>query len=140
MGKQVLEVVPLLEGEDHVRPHDQGQPCTRIPLLKLQDRVVGVTLPVSLELQGRHFHAIEIAEGHFAEFQTLLRRRAPLFHFLVRRFMIGHDQKQIRVQRIQRGDHRLAVPEMRRVEASAVDGNVHARPVFRVVGHSGFLR
>ena len=26
VGKQILEVVPLLEGEDHVRPHDQGQP------------------------------------------------------------------------------------------------------------------
>ena len=129
VGQQILEVVPFLEREDHIRPDNQRQPRIGVTFLQLPYRVIGVALPVSLQLQRRDLNMFQVTEGQAAQFQALFRCRAPLFHFLMRWLMIRYDQQQIRTQRIQRRDHRLAVAQMRRIEAPAVDGDVHRNSV-----------
>ena len=99
--QQILKMIPLLKGEEHVRPNHQGQPRTRVHLLQFTHGIVCIALAVSQDLQIRNLNTPAFCKGESAEFQTFFGRRTSVLHHFVGRLAVRHNQKPVRMQFLQ---------------------------------------
>ena len=130
LSEQVPKIVPLLKRCEHIRADDEIQLRVRIARAQLAHGVGRVALAGAVQLHVRDLHARLVCEGHHRHEQALRRLRAARRELLVRRDAIRNDERQIRpdgrAHRAQRG----RMSQMRRVEAAAIDADLHLRAFF----------
>ena len=133
MLHQILKVIPLFEAQEHIRANQQGQMCIRVLALQFADGVIGIAFSAAGDLYVRDLNPVEITKGQAAKLQTLFRGRTPLLQLLMGRVIIRDNEETIGIKLLQRGQHRLAMPQVRRVKTAAVYRYIH-------LSQSGFLR
>ena len=126
LREQILELIPLIEAEQHVRPDDEGELILRITLPQEAHGVGGVALPHAARLDIRDDDAWDVRESQAAELQPLRGRRTVLVRLLVRGDIVRNDKEYIRFKLFANRAGGLGVAEVRRVEAAAVDRDPHA--------------
>ena len=123
-----LRLAPEVEGEEHVRPHEKPQLRPWVLLFQLSQGVGGVALPRPVQLHGgclRHLgHQQDV--GHFGRHgQPVLRPGRALRQLLVGRNGVRNDEQLVQAQHIHRRTGRRQMPQMGRIEGSAINTDFH---------------
>ena len=130
-----LGLVPVLEGQEHIRTHEEPQLVLREHLMEFLHGVGGVALALPPKLQVRGLCPGTQAVGHEpGHLQTLLRGGGPLRQALVGRLPVGNDDQAVQAQLLHGSPGGLHMSQMGRVKGPAVDSNFH------VVFTCSFLR
>ena len=123
-GRDLFRLMPGLEAQEHIRPHQKPELIVRIQCLQLHQCIGGIAFPSAPQLYVQRFHLAAKAQlfprqaGHF---QPLLRSGAALRQCLMGRDAGGNQQQLVQLQR---GNHRRSrrqVSPMRRIECPAVN-------------------
>ena len=126
-----LRLVPQVQGEEHVRAHEQPQLCVRIGLADGPQGVGGIALALPLQLQGRYLYPCAHPVGPlFHHGQPVLRGRG-----ITGQGLVGRDGRRDEQQLVQsQGGHRRLcrrhVPQVGRVEGAAVNSDLHVYAAF----------
>ena len=123
--------VPGVEGQEHVRPHQQPQLVVGVLLPQLGQGVGGVALSLPSELQIQYLHLVPQADllprqaGHFA---ALLGGGAARRQHLVGRQLGRNEKELVQFQQFKHSPCRRNVPQMRRIKGPAVNADLHGIP------------
>ena len=130
-GQDGLRVMPGLEGEEHIRSHQQPQLIVGVLFPQLSQGVGGVALPLSSELQVQYLHLVPQTDllprqaGHFA---ALLRGGAARRQHLVGRQLGRNEKELVQLQQLKHGPGRRDVSQMGRIKGPAINADLHGIP------------
>ena len=125
LPEQIPEIVPLLERREHIRADDEVQLRIRIARAQLAHGVGRVALAGAVQLHVRDLHARLAGEGQHRHEQALRRLRTALRELLRRRDAVRDDERQLRPDRRAHRAQRGRMSQVRRVEAAAIDADLH---------------
>ena len=134
-GQNLLRFVPGLDGEEHVRAHQQPQLVLRVPLLQLGQGVGGIAPPRPLQLQIQYLDPVPQAQllprqaGHL---KPLFRSGAARWQRLVGWLPVRDQQQQVQLQQLEYRPGRGHMAQVGRVERPAVNADLHTRFLFMV--------
>ena len=126
--QNLLRLAPPVEGQEHVRTHEQPQLRLRVFLPEGRQRVGGVALPRPVQLQRGHLRHLGHQQGvghDFRHSQPVLGGWGVLRQLLVGRVGRGHNVQLVQTQRRNRRLRRRQVPQVGRVEGSAKNSDFH---------------
>ena len=130
-GQDDLRLVPQVQGEEHVRAHEQPQLCVGIGLADGAQGVGGIALALPLQLQGGHLH---VAAHHVG---PLLHHGQPLLlgGRAAGQGLVGGDGRRDQQQLVQpQGRHRRLcrrhMPQVGGIKGSAVNSDLHVYAAF----------
>ena len=117
------------KGEEHIRPHKEQQLVVGVLLAQGAERIDGIALALARHLEVEHLdldaalkRGLSAHEARHGE--AVFVRGAPLLHHLVRRDARRNEQELIQRALLRRLDGGVLVPQMRRVEAAAVNSDL----------------
>ena len=124
-GHHLPRLPPVLQGQEHVRAHQQENFIIRILLLHHAQRFPGIAGAAAPQLHIQHlgFFA-QRRRGQHRHVQPLLRRCRPRRQFLVGRDKRGDQQQLIQRKPLHGGLCRRDVPVVGRVERPAVNADL----------------
>ena len=125
LPEQIPKIMPLLERREHIRADDEIQLRIRIARTQLAHSVGRVALAGAVQLYVGDLHARLAGEGQHRHEQALRRLRAARRELLVRRDTVRDDKRQIRPDRRAHRAQRGRMSQMWRVEAAAIDADLH---------------
>ena len=134
-GQNLLRFVPGLDGEEHVRAHQQPQLVLRVPLLQLGQGVGGIAPTRPLQLQIQYLDPVPQAQllprqaGHL---KPLFRSGAARWQRLVGWLPVRDQQQQVQLQQLEYRPGRGHMAQVGRVERPAVNADLHTRFLFMV--------
>ena len=120
LREQVLEAVPVLKAQEHIRPQQEEERAVGIPLPQGGDGIRAVTAAPAPERQIRHLDTRHVPERKAAERKPRLEIGAPLLQLLMRRHGVRRHEEEVRAQLLAHGLRGGHMPRMGRVEAAAV--------------------
>ena len=127
--RDLLRRAPALKGEEHIRPHKEQQLVVGVLPAQGAERIDGIALALARHLEVEHLdldaalkRGLSAHEPRHGE--AVFVRGAPLLHHLVRRDTRRNEQKLIQRALLRRLDGGVLVPQMRRVEAAAVNSDL----------------
>ena len=130
-GQDDLRLVPQVQGEEHVRAHEQPQLRVGIGLADGAQGVGGIALALPLQLQGGHLH---VAAHHVG---PLLHHGQPLLlgGRAAGQGLVGRDgrrdqQQLVKPQCRHRRLGRRHVPQVGGIKGSAVNSDLHVYAAF----------
>ena len=125
----LLRCAPALKGEEHIRPHKEQQLVVGVLPAQGAERIDGIALALARHLEVEHLdldaalkRGLSAHETRHGE--TVLVRGASLLHHLVWRDARRNEQELIQRALLRRLDGGVLVPQMRRVEAAAVNSDL----------------
>ena len=127
--RDLAGVPPQMEGQEHVRPHQQIELRLGVLLPDGPDGVQGVALALPAQLHVRRLRlgpqglGCQVRHG-----QPEVRRRRPGVHGLVGRDARRDQQQLVQPQVFQGEPRRLHVAQMDGIEGPAIDPDLHGNP------------
>ena len=122
-GKNALRLAPGLEGQKHIRPHQQPQLVLRVLFLQAGQGVGGVAVSLPPDLQVQDLDPVFQAglfHGQAGHFQPLLRSRAAGGQSFMRRVPRGDYQQFVQLQKPGYRPGGGNMSQVRRVERAAI--------------------
>ena len=125
----LLRCAPALKGEEHIRPHKEQQLAVGVLPAQGAECIDGIALALARHLEVEHLYldaalkrGLSAHEARHGE--TVLVRGTSLLHHLVWRDARRNEQELIQRALLRRLDGGVLVPQMRRVEAAAVNSDL----------------
>ena len=133
-GHDFLRLVPVLEGEKHIRSHQEPELIPGVLVMEFRQSVAGVapTRPAQLQVQGRHAvapaQALPQAVRHERRHGQPVGTLSPVGgQLLMGRLGSGDEDEPVQFQQFHRRLGRGHMPQVGRIEGAAIDADFHDR-------------
>ena len=125
-AQDLLRLMPVLQRQEHIRPHQQPQLILRVLLAQSAEGICRVALPLPPHLHIQHLCGTgQLRRGQRGHLQTLGGIGAALRQCLMRRDAGGDQQQKVQSQLLRRRLCRRDMAPVNGVKGPAVNTDLH---------------